>query len=358
MIENVQPEINHGEFAIQRIEGEKVQVSADIFADGHDQLLANLLFRKKGETKWHKTPMSFVMNDLWEGEFQVDELGVYEYTLEAMVDHLSTWWKDIQKKTANNVPIAVDIKSGLSLFAKSMTKIKDAEKKEAIQKIMVLIQREEHHEQILKNLEELLDMDFLQKYPVFQYITRYPKILKVTVNRKRAGFSAWYEIFPRSCSTEPGQHGTLTDCLIRIPEIARMGFNILYFPPIHPIGLTNRKGKNNSISANPDDPGSPWAIGNDLGGHTSIHPQLGTLSDFQQVIKKANEYGMEIALDLAFQCSPDHPYIREHPEWFRWKVDGTIQYAENPPKKYEDIVPFNFETEHWKELWDELKNIT
>ncbi|HPK87166.1 MAG TPA: alpha-amylase family glycosyl hydrolase, partial [Atribacterota bacterium] len=172
-----------------------------------------------------------------------------------------------------------------------------------------------------------------------------------------AGFSARYEMFPRSCSAIPDSHGTFRDCLNWIPEIAEMGFNVLYFPPIHPIGQIHRKGKNNSIVAEPGAPGCPWAIGSEEGGHTAIHPQLGSLEDFQEVIRKAQEYGMEIALDLAFQCSPDHPYIKEHPEWFRWRVDGTIQYAENPPKKYEDIVPFNFETEQWQELWEELKNI-
>ncbi len=202
-----------------------------------------------------------------------------------------------------------------------------------------------------------MDNVFLQKYPVTNHITQYPLMLKVIVDRKRAGFSAWYEIFPRSCSDKPDHHGAFRDCLDKIPEIAQMGYNVLYFPPIHPIGITHRKGKNNSVISKKDDPGSPWAIGNKKGGHINIHSELGNMSDFQQVIKKAGEYGMEIALDLAFQCSPDHPYIQEHPEWFRWRVDGTIQYAENPPKKYEDIVPFNFETEQWQGLWEELKNI-
>lgn len=358
IIENVQPELNQGDFSVKRIVGDKVQVTADIFADGHDQVLANLLFRKKGEQKWQKTHMEFIVNDLWQGTFSVNEPGFYEYTLEAMIDHLSTWWKEIQKKAKNNHDIAVELKSGLSLLAKSVLKIKETDKKEVIQKIIVLIQRGDQQDRLLKLMEEHLDIDFLQNYSIPNHITRYPKILKVIVDRKRAGFSAWYEIFPRSCSTEPGRHGTFIDCLSWIPEIAQMGFNVLYFPPIHPIGITHRKGKNNTILANPDDPGSPWAIGNDSGGHTTIHPQLGNLFDFRQVIKKAHKYGMEIALDLAFQCSADHPYIKEHPEWFRWRAGGTIQYAENPPKKYEDIVPFNFETEHWKELWDELKNIT
>ncbi len=358
VIENVQPEINHGKFAIKRIAGEKVRVTADVYADGHDQILAYLLFRKKGEQKWQKIGMQFVVNDQWQGTFTVNETGIYEYTIEAMVDHLSTWWKDIQKKVQSNQNILVDLKSGISLLTKSALKIKETDKKTAIQQMIALLQTGEPQDRLVKNLEENLDTVFLQKYPVQSHITRYQKTLRVTVDRKRAGFSAWYEIFPRSCSTNPGCHGTLQDCLNRIPEIAQMGFNVLYFPPIHPIGITHRKGKNNSIIAHENEPGSPWAIGNETGGHTVIHPQLGSFSDFKQIIQKAREYGMEVALDLAFQCSPDHPYVREHPEWFRWRVDGTIQYAENPPKKYEDIVPFNFETGHWQDLWEELKNVS
>ncbi|MFW6149717.1 MAG: maltotransferase domain-containing protein, partial [Atribacterota bacterium] len=357
VIENVQPEINNGKFAIKRVIGETVRVTADIFADGHDQVQANLLFRKQGEQQWQKSNMKFLVNDLWEGKFTVNNPGIYEYTLEAMVDHLSTWWEDIRKKAKGGNDITVDIKSGVSFLVESALKIKEPDKKTAIQQLIALIQKEERQELLLKALEKELDDDFLQKYPVQNHITCYPKVLSVTVDRKKAGFSCWYEIFPRSCSPEPDRYGTFQDCLEKIPEIAQMGFDILYFPPIHPIGETHRKGKNNSVTSNTGDPGSPWAIGNQNGGHMSIHSQLGNLSDFQQVIKKTREYGMEVALDLAFQCSPDHPYINEHPEWFRWRVDGTIQYAENPPKKYEDIVPFNFETEHWQSLWEELKNI-
>jgi starch synthase (maltosyl-transferring) len=337
--------------------GESVRVTADIFADGHDQVLANLLFRKQGEQEWQKTDMKFMVNDLWQGEFPVNEQGIYEYTLEVMVDHLSTWWKDIQKKAKSSNNIMVDIKSGISLLATSALNVQETEKKAAIQEIIALIEKGKRQELLIKELEKQLDSEFLQKYPVQDHITQYSHILRVTVDRKRASFSAWYEIFPRSCSTASGDHGTFRNCLNRIPEIARMGFTVLYFPPIHPIGKAHRKGKNNSITSIDNDPGSPWAIGNQNGGHMSIHSELGNFSDFQQVIKKAGEYGMEVALDLAFQCSPDHPYVREHPEWFRWRVDGTIQYAENPPKKYEDIVPFNFETEHWQSLWEELKNI-
>lgn len=357
VIDNVQPEINNGRFAIKRIEGESVKASADIFADGHEQVQAYLLFRKKGERYWQKKSMSVVAKDCWQGEFVVNETGIYEYTIVAMLNHLATWWRDIQKKAASPDNLSVDLKNGLPLLAKIIPKIEEPDKKAIMQKIMTLIQKGEKQEEIIILLAQELNEEFLKKYPLPDYITSYDQKLRVVVDRKRAGFSAWYEMFPRSCSAIPGSHGTFRDCLNWIPEIAEMGFNILYFPPIHPIGKTHRKGKNNSIVAEPDAPGCPWAIGSEEGGHTAIHPQLGSLEDFQEVISKAQEYGMEIALDLAFQCSPDHPYIKEHPEWFRWRVDGTIQYAENPPKKYEDIVPFNFETEQWQELWEELKNI-
>ena len=357
VIDNVQPEINNGRFDIKRIEGESVKVGADIFADGHEQVQAYLLFRKKGERYWQKKPMSIVAKDRWQGEFVVNEIGIYEYTIVAMLNHLATWWRNIQKKAASPDNLSVDLKNGLPLLAKIISKIEEPDKKAIMQKIMTLIQKDEKQEEIIILLAQELNEEFLKKYPLPDHITSYDQKLRVVVDRKRAGFSAWYEMFPRSCSAIPDSHGTFRDCLNWIPEIAEMGFNVLYFPPIHPIGQIHRKGKNNSIVAEPGAPGCPWAIGSEEGGHTAIHPQLGSLEDFQEVIRKAQEYGMEIALDLAFQCSPDHPYIKEHPEWFRWRVDGTIQYAENPPKKYEDIVPFNFETEQWQELWEELKNI-
>jgi len=197
----------------------------------------------------------------------------------------------------------------------------------------------------------------VNKYLDRRFATTYLKELVVVVDREKARFSTWYEMFPRSSASEPGRHGTFKDCEMRLPYISSMGFDVLYFPPIHPIGYTQRKGKNNTPMAGPDDPGGAWAIGAEEGGHKDIHPQLGTFEDFQRLIAKAREYGVEVALDLAFQCSPDHPYVKEHPEWFRWRPDKTIHYAENPPKKYEDIYPFDFETEHWRELWEELKSI-
>ena len=199
--------------------------------------------------------------------------------------------------------------------------------------------------------------ELVGRYAERRFATTHSRELAVVVDRDKARFSAWYEMFPRSCASEAGRHGTLEDCASRLAYVSAMGFDVVYLPPIHPIGDTNRKGKNNSPAAEPDDPGSPWAIGGLAGGHKAVHPQLGSLKDFQQLVARAREYNLEVALDLAFNCTPDHPYVEEHPAWFRHRPDGSVQYAENPPKKYQDIYPFDFETEEWQDLWEELKSI-
>ena len=357
VIEHVLPEIDGGYFPINRIIGEKVKVTADIFADGHDQIRAVLLFRKQGKEKWQFSPMNFLGNDRWSGEFTVEEIGIYEYTIEGWVDHLITWLKDIQKKFQAQEKIKVDLLSGIPLLERLIQQITLKEGKYLAQ-LIVRLKEEDRPEKLMAVLQDKLLTVIIEENPLKNQKTRYPQELKVIVDRKKALFSAWYELFPRSCTPEINQHGTFLDCEKILPVIANMGFDILYFPPIHPIGKTRRKGNNNAITTQKGDPGSPWAIGDETGGHMAIHPQLGNLNDLHRLIKKAKEYGIEIALDLAFQCSQDHPYIKTHSEWFRWRADGTIQYAENPPKKYEDIVPFDFETDHWQELWQELKKIT
>lgn len=357
IIEHVQPEIDGGYFPIKKIIGEKVKVTADVFGDGHDQIRATLLFRKLGKEKWQFSPMNFVGDDRWSGEFTVEEIGIYEYTIEGWVDHLITWLKDIQKRFQAQEKIKIDILSGIPLLERLTQQITSKEGK-YIRQLITGLKEEEHPEKLMAILQDKLLAVIIEENPLKNHKTRYPMELKVIVDRKKALFSAWYELFPRSCSPEINQQGTFLDCENILPDIASLGFDILYFPPIHPIGKTHRKGKNNAITTQKGDPGSPWAIGDETGGHMAIHPQLGSLNDLHRLIKKAKEYGIEIALDLAFQCSRDHPYIKTHPEWFRWRSDGTIQYAENPPKKYEDIVPFDFETDHWQELWQELKKIT
>ncbi len=356
IIENLRPQIDAGRFPIKRVGGEKVVVLADIFADGHDVVSARLLFKKQNEKKWQETPMRFLENDRWQGDFIVEDLGAYLYTAEGWVDHFQTWRKDIKKKFDAGQDIKVDLLAGVELIeaAAKRTRGEDAN---ALTEFAATIRKEKDHaEAVAVALSRGLSA-FMQKYPDKTLATTYGKELAVVVERPQALFSAWYERFPRSCSPTPGKHGTFKDCEALLPEIARMGFDVLYLPPIHPIGITNRKGKNNAPAAEPDDVGSPWAIGAKEGGHKAIHPQLGSFENFQRLIDKAKEHGIEIAMDLALQCTPDHPYVKEHPEWFKKRPDGTIQYAENPPKKYQDIFPINFETEDWQALWEELKSI-
>ncbi|MCF6147946.1 MAG: alpha-1,4-glucan--maltose-1-phosphate maltosyltransferase [Candidatus Kuenenia sp.] len=356
IIENVKPQIDHGRFPIKRVIGEKVVVQADVFADGHDEVTPVLLYRKANEKVWQETPMYALGNDRWEGTFTVREIGVWYYTIEGWVDHFTTWQKELKKKYDAGQEINVDILTGVAYIQKSAeTAIKDDAKR---LRVFANTIKEE------KNVEEALSLAFgteltslMKAWPDKNLSTIYEKELRVVVDRKKAIFSAWYEMFPRSCNSEEGRSGTLKDCELLIPEIAKMGFDILYLPPIHPIGTTNRKGKNNSPVSQKEDPGSPWAIGSHKGGHTSIHPSLGTEADFRSLIKKAMKYNIDIAMDLAFQCSPDHPYIKKHKDWFKIRPDGSIQHAENPPKKYEDVVPINFETANWKNLWHELKNV-
>jgi starch synthase (maltosyl-transferring) len=356
VIENVDPEIDGGRFPIKRAIGENVVVTADIFADGHDSISARLLYRKQKDREWEEVPMRLMENDRWKAEFVVEEVGVYHYTVEGWVDHFGTWQRDLKKKFDSNQDVGVDLLAGAGWIEEASEKASQEERRKLLGFLNVLKKGKEMEEGVLTALSKELT-EIMERYPDRKFVTAYGKELPVVVDRRRALFSSWYELFPRSCSPVPGGHGTFRDCERLLPEIAGMGFDVLYFPPIHPIGKTNRKGKNNVTKINPDDVGSPWAIGSKEGGHKAIHPQLGTLEDFERLIMKAKDHGIEVAMDLAFQCSPDHPYMKGHPEWFRWRPDGTVQFAENPPKKYEDIIPLNFETERWRELWEELKSI-
>jgi starch synthase (maltosyl-transferring) len=357
IIESVYPEIDSGKFPVKRTAGEKVEVRADIFADGHNELRAVLLHRKKGKRNWQETTMKPLSNDRWEAFFRTDEMGWYEYTLQGWVDHFKSWQKGIELKYEANQEIHVEMKIG-ELMMQSARERADASHKSKLDQWINFINGVENNpaaaialvlsEEVSEVMYECTDR---------RYATTYDKILQVEVERKRALFSSWYEVFPRSTSPEPGRHGTFRDVENILPLVAKMGFDILYFPPIHPIGVSFRKGKDNSPAAEPGEPGSPWAIGGKEGGHKAIHPELGTLEDFHNVVKKAAEYDIEIALDLAYQCSQDHPYVREHPQWFTWRPDGTVQYAENPPKKYQDVLALNFENDDWQNMWKELKSI-
>jgi starch synthase (maltosyl-transferring) len=358
VIERVAPEIDGGRFPIKRVIGERVLVEADVFADGHDSISALLLYRRKNDTQWTEVTMTSIGNDRWQGSFEVTELVCYEYTIMAWTDRFNSWQSDLSKKAEAGQDVSIDILAGARLLDEASRRAPAADA-EALRRWAHVLESNDIADAEGKKALALSAAiaRLINRYPDKEYIITYPKELKVMVDRKKAGFSSWYEMFPRSCATEPGRHGTLKDCEARLPYVASMGFDVLYLPPIHPIGCTNRKGQNNAATAGPDDPGTPWAIGTEEGGHKAVHSELGTLDDFRHLMEKAQEYNIEVALDLAFQSSPDHPYVKEHPEWFRWRPDGTIQYAENPPKNYQDIYPLDFQIKNWQALWEELKSI-
>jgi starch synthase (maltosyl-transferring) len=356
VIENLNPEIDGGLFPIKRVVGEKVVVTGDIFSDGHDTISAKVLYRRERDPEWRTVSMRLIENDRWKGEFVVEEVGIYLYTVEGWIDHFKTWQRDLKKKLEAGQRLKMDFLIGAGYVEKALQKASKEDQRKLTGLAEILKRGEDSGKAISVALSDEI-AELMNKYPDQKFSASYGKELRVVVDREKALFSSWYELFPRSCSATPGQHGTFKDCEKLLPEIAGMGFDILYLPPIHPIGKINRKGKNNVLKMDVDDVGSPWAVGSKEGGHKMIHPQLGTLEDFKQLMNRAKDLGMDVAMDLAFQCSPDHPYMKEHPEWFRWRPDGTVQFAENPPKRYEDIIPLNFETEKWQELWEELKTI-
>jgi starch synthase (maltosyl-transferring) len=358
VIAGVQPEIDNGDFPIKRTMGETVVVEADIFTDGHDALAALLCYRHESDKEWTEIPLQPLVNDRWRGEFVVLKLGHYRYTVQAWTDRFASWRRDLAKRIEARQDITVELLIGADLIEAAIMRTATADAQKLREWVAVL--RQAQKSQLSTKVQLALAEELgplVEKYPDRQLAVAYEKELVVVVEREKARCGAWYEMFPRSCAREPGRHGTFRDCEARLPYIAGMGFDVLYLPPIHPIGRTYRKGKNNALVAGPDDPGSPWAIGAAEGGHVAIHPHLGTLADFRRLMAKAQEQGIELALDLAFQCTPDHPYVKEHPEWFRHRPDGSIQYAENPPKKYQDIYPFDFETDHWRTLWEELRGV-
>jgi len=358
VIERVEPEVDGGRFPIKRTVGEEVRVRADIYADGHDLLGAMLLYRTAGESAWVEAPMRMVNNDRWETRFRVETLGRYVYTIVAWVDAFRTWSADLQKRAAAGQDIAVDMLIGADIVRAAAGRASGSDAKKLAEAAARL--KKSAKESRETAIGFALDTELTALVNASRDRTadaRYEKDLAVVVDPEKARFSAWYEMFPRSCTTDAKRHGTFRDCIDRLPYIAGMGFDILYLPPIHPIGRAERKGKNNSTTPLPGEPGSPWAIGATEGGHKAIHPQLGSLEDLKALVGKAKELGIDVALDIAYQCSPDHPYVKEHREWFRERPDGTVQYAENPPKKYQDIYPFNFDTGHARELWEELKSI-
>lgn len=356
IIERVTPEIDGGEFPIKRVAGETVVVRADVFADGHDEVAATLLYRTVDETGWQEVPMKFLNNDAWIGSFPIAKEVDYLYTVRGYISEFSSWVHDLKKKIDAGRDITVDLQIGSALISETAKRCRKAyaDKLHQVAKKLAAPKSLKAATALAlsEELEEIMDSNLDPAKSV-----TYAKELRVAVDRGRALFSSWYEVFPRSWGTKAGKHGTFKDCERILPEIAKMGFNVVYLPPIHPIGRKFRKGKNNSVKCAAGDPGSPWAVGSSEGGHKATHPELGTIKDFRAFVAKAKKLGLDVALDIAFQCSPDHPYMKSHPDWFKWRPDGTVQYAENPPKKYEDIVPFNFDTHDKDGLWKELRSI-
>jgi starch synthase (maltosyl-transferring) len=359
VIESLEPEIDGGRFPIKRTVGERVVVRADIHADGHEVLDAAVLYRPARENTWNEAPMHLLENDRWQGQFRVTTLEPFLYTVQAWVDAFQSWNRDLVKKYEAGQDVSLDVLVGANLVRSAASRARGPDS-QRLNKLAAELKNLSPGDpggvavQCAKNVELAT---LMARYADRSAATTYEKQLSVVVDREKARFSTWYEMFPRSCTTQPTKHGRFRDCIQRLDYVSEMGFDVLYFPPIHPIGRIERRGRNNTPDTSPDDPGSPWAIGSDEGGHKAIHPQLGTLEDFKRLQAKAAQLGIEIALDLAFQCAPDHPYVKEHKEWFRQLPDGSVRYAENPPKKYEDIYPFDFESEHVSELCEELKSI-
>jgi starch synthase (maltosyl-transferring) len=354
IVEHVSPEIDGGRFPIKRTVGEVVRVTADLFADGHDVLAGVVRYRHAADSEWQETRLLPLGNDSWGAEFTVDRLGRYEYTVEGWVDRFASWLKGLVAKAEAGQEVSSELLEGAELLQQAVGRLPDdvrllefADKLRG--KLPQRARVSAARDPVLKVL--------MDARPDRTASTTYERTLTVLVDPILARYGAWYEMFPRSCTPDPSRSGTLREAEARLPGIAAMGFDVLYLPPVHPIGRTHRKGRNNSLTPGPDDPGSPWAIGSDEGGHTAIEPGLGALEDFDRFVRLANRLGMEVALDIAFQASPDHPWVREHPEWFKHRPDGTIKYAENPPKKYQDIYPIDFESVEWESLWRALRDV-
>lgn len=350
-IDRVWPEIDGGRFAVKRIVGDTVTVEADIVCDGHEELEC-LLHVRRGAGQWQSIPMTCLGNDRWRASFEVDCIGSWCYDISARVDAFATWRRDLRRWADAGEPIGVELSGGSVMLTEAAHRAPPSEAVELQTLASQLRQATTPERAESPRLGELMALHADRRHE-----TRLDQPRPIWVDRSLARCSSWYELFPRSWGRQPGRHGTLRELAERLDYVHRLGFDVVYMPPIHPIGVAFRKGRNNALTATADDVGSPWAIGSSDGGHTSLHPQLGSFDDFAFLRQRAEECGMELALDLALQCSPDHPWVREHPEWFRRRSDGSIRYAENPPKKYQDIVAFDFGCEAWKSLWQAIEEV-
>ena len=371
IIDAIRPAIDGGAYAVKRVLGDRVRVEADLLADGHDKLAGRLWYRGPNDQSWREAPLALLPpgpppaggdGDTWVGEFMVDALGAWRYTVSAWVDSWESWLWGIERKAAAGQDLSLGLRDGAALIAAAAERAPAGPARETLRRLAASLAETSAAGVGLAALLPPEIRALMHAYPDRSAETVRQPALELTVEPLRARFSNWYELFPRSRAGEQsgapaGGHGTLREAEQRLPYVAQMGFDIVYLPPIHPIGRAYRKGPDNSLTAGPDDPGSPWAIGAAEGGHKAVHPQLGTLDDFQHFLRAARDAGLQVALDIALQASPDHPYVREHPEWFVRRSDGSIQYAENPPKKYQDIYPFDFSGPAWQALWEELRGV-
>ena len=351
VVENIAPQINQGTVFIKRVVDEIVNVTADVLVDGHDVLQASLLFKHEADKKWSEIRMQPTSNDQYIANFHTAKQGFYSYKIEGWVDYVLNWQHGLERKIDDYQHVNSELLEGAELISSITKKVSSEEKKYLVHLISIFKNPEDYSEAIKEAVSERLTAIFI-KYPQ-KFLTETSPELKVYVDRKKAQFSTWYEFFPRSASEQEGKHGTFNDCHRLLPRVAQMGFDTLYFPPIHPIGEVNRKGKNNTTVAQDGDVGSTWGIGSKEGGHKDLHSELGSIEDFKNLVAKAKELGIEVAMDYALQAAPDHPWVKDHPDWFKWRPDGTVQYAENPPKKYQDILPIYWESKDFKNLWKE-----
>jgi starch synthase (maltosyl-transferring) len=355
VIDFVSPQINCGEFFIKRIINELINVKAHVLVDGHDVIAASVLYRHEKAKKWQEVRMHDIGNDEWNASFIVEKQGFYSYKIQGWVDYALNWQHGIIRKIEDKQHVKSELLEGAE-YLKSILKKVNATDKNFLEECISQFQNPENYKKAIEKAKSEKLHNILVQYPE-KILANETKEFQVYVDRKKARFSTWYEFFPRSASETQGTHGTFKDCERLLPRVASMGFDTLYFPPVHPIGEVNRKGKNNTTEAKNGDVGSTWGIGSKYGGHKDLHPELGTLTDFKNLVKKAKELNIEIAMDYALQAAPDHPWVKEHPDWFKWRPDGTVQYAENPPKKYQDILPIYWEAKDFKNLWKECLDI-
>lgn len=358
IIEHVSPTVDSGAHPVKRVQFDHLEVSADIFKDGHDLIAARVLVRRAGDGEYKHVPMRYEYNpDRWFASFELDQIGMWEFTIEAWPDSFGTWRAELAKRIEADQDVRPELLEGARMVRRRAQFLKS----EATPRLMGFAEQLENKAAHLDDRISVANSEELGELMLgpleAEEVTRIRPWYKVYVDRKSAAFASWYELFPRSQSPVHGQHGTFRDTEQRLPDIAALGFDVVYLPPIHPIGETHRKGRNNARTAQPGDHGSPWAIGSKDGGHTAVHPQLGTLEDFRRLVERARRLELEIALDFALQCSPDHPWVREHPDWFHVRVDGSIRYAENPPKKYEDIYPLNFWCADRRRMWEACRDV-